>query len=123
MSAINAEPLPITGKTLLSIKIIKIDLKDASQYLDPFMTVAVRDSNEIPLSASQDTPVASRKADSEIVFNKMVHIQKAIESLPPGFAIFFEFKHYKPKKRNISTKCWAFIEQDELKEGDLALEM
>ncbi|GFO27435.1 axin interaction partner and dorsalization antagonist [Plakobranchus ocellatus] len=116
-------PLPIAGKTLLTVKIEKIDLKEASQYLDPFITVSVRDANEKLLSASQDTPVASRKTESELIFNKMVHIQKTIESLPPGFAIFFEFKHYKPKKESISTKCWALMEQDELKEGHLALEI
>lgn len=117
------KPLPIPGKTLLSVTIKKIDLKDASQYLDPFITVSVRDSNAIPLSASQDTPSASRKTDSEIYFGKIVHIQKAVESLPPGFAIFFEFKHYKPKKKNISTKCWSIIEHDELNDGDIALEI
>ncbi|RUS83157.1 hypothetical protein EGW08_009104 [Elysia chlorotica] len=87
------------------------------------MTISVRDANETPLSASQNTPVASKKTESEIIFDKKVYIQKAVESLPPGFAIFFEFKHYKPKKRTISTKCWTLIEHDELKEGNLVLEI
>jgi hypothetical protein len=41
----------------------------------------------------------------------------------PGHAVVFEFKHYKPKKKAISTKCWAFFEHDELKEGEIALEL
>ena len=40
-----------------------------------------------------------------------------------GFAIFFEFKHFKPKKAFTSTRCWTFMEQDEIKEGPLALEL
>lgn len=38
-------------------------------------------------------------------------------------AVFFEFKHYKPKKQKISTKCYSFMEQDELKNGTHPLEM
>lgn len=41
----------------------------------------------------------------------------------PGFAIFFEFKHYKPKKATVSTRCWAFMERDEIKEGTAVLEL
>lgn len=38
--------------------------------------------------------------------------------------IFFEFKHYKPKKKKVSTRCWAFMEVGELKaEGDCILEL
>ncbi|KAF4708841.1 hypothetical protein FOZ63_032008, partial [Perkinsus olseni] len=30
-------------------------------------------------------------------------------------AIFFEFKHYKPKKKKVSTRCWSFMELQEIK--------
>ena len=40
-----------------------------------------------------------------------------------GFAVFFEFKHYKPKKKLTSTKCWAFMERDEVKEGPVVIEL
>ena len=40
-----------------------------------------------------------------------------------GFAVFFELKHYKPKKKTISTKCWAFLERDEIKDGPAFLEL
>ena len=43
--------------------------------------------------------------------------------LPEGASIFFEFKHYKPKKKKVSTKCFSFIEMDEIKPGKAALEM
>ncbi|XP_043913820.1 axin interactor, dorsalization-associated protein isoform X3 [Protopterus annectens] len=40
-----------------------------------------------------------------------------------GAAIFFEFKHYKPKKRFTSTKCFAFMEMDEIKPGPVVIEL
>lgn len=40
-----------------------------------------------------------------------------------GTAIFFEFKHYKPKKDIVSTKCFAFMEQDEIKPGPACIEL
>ncbi|XP_038840641.1 axin interactor, dorsalization-associated protein-like [Salvelinus namaycush] len=48
------------------------------------------------------------------------------ESFPnrvPGAAIFFEFKHYKPKKGFTSTKCFAFMEMDEIKPGPIVIEL
>ena len=40
-----------------------------------------------------------------------------------GTAIFFEFKHYKPKKDIVSTRCFAFMEQDEFKPGPACIEL
>ena len=40
-----------------------------------------------------------------------------------GSAIFFEFKHFKPKKGNVSTKGFSFMEMDEIKPGKAFLEM
>ncbi|ETE67908.1 Axin interactor, dorsalization-associated protein [Ophiophagus hannah] len=92
------------GMTLLTIKIEKIGLKDAGQCIDPYITVSVKDLNGIDLTPVQDTPVASRKEDTYIHFNVDIEIQKHVEKLTKGAAIFFEFKHYKPKKRFTSTK-------------------
>jgi len=43
--------------------------------------------------------------------------------MPSDVTIFFEFKHYKPKKKKKSTKCFTFIERDELKAGPVASEL
>ncbi|XP_031438120.1 axin interactor, dorsalization-associated protein isoform X2 [Clupea harengus] len=111
------------GMTLLTIKIEKIGLKDAGQCIDPYITVSVKDLNGVDLNPVQDTPVASRKEDTYIHFNIDVEIQKHVEKLPKGAAIFFEFKHYKPKKRFTSTKCFAFMEMDEIKAGPIVIEL
>ena len=36
------------------------------------------------VASHQDTPVATVKEDSYIVFNVDVHIQKTLDALPPG---------------------------------------
>ncbi|XP_067841308.1 axin interactor, dorsalization-associated protein isoform X2 [Heptranchias perlo] len=111
------------GMALLTIKIEKIGLKDAGQCIDPYITVSVKDVNGVDLTPVQDTPVATRKEDMYIHFAVDVEIQKHIEKLPKGAAIFFEFKHYKPKKRFTSTKCFAFMEMDEIKAGQIVIEL
>ncbi|KAJ0060974.1 hypothetical protein NL108_003304, partial [Boleophthalmus pectinirostris] len=111
------------GMTLLTIKIEKIGLKDAGQCIDPYITISVKDVNGVDVNPAQDTPVASRKEDTYIHFNIDVEVQRHVEKLPKGAAIFFEFKHYKPKKRFTSTKCFAFMEMDEIKPGPIVIEL
>ncbi|XP_066849784.1 axin interactor, dorsalization-associated protein isoform X6 [Anser cygnoides] len=83
----------------------------------------VPDLNGIDLTPVQDTPVALRKEDTYVHFNVDIEIQKHVEKLTKGAAIFFEFKHYKPKKRFTSTKCFAFMEMDEIKPGAIVIEL
>ncbi|XP_070179601.1 axin interactor, dorsalization-associated protein-like isoform X2 [Littorina saxatilis] len=116
-------PLPVKSMTLLTVRVEQIGLKDAPQFIEPFITVSVKDGSGQDMTVTQDTPRALEKQDSCLVFNSDVHIQKAIESLPPGFAVFFELKHFKPKKQMISTRCWSCLEKDEIKEGTVALEL
>ncbi|XP_024146343.1 axin interactor, dorsalization-associated protein isoform X1 [Oryzias melastigma] len=111
------------GITLLTVRIEKIGLKDAGQCIDPYMTVSVKDVNGVDLNPVQETPVATRKEDNYIHFCVDVEIQRHVEKLPKGAAIFFEFKHYKPKKKFTSTKCYAFLEMDEIKPGPLVIEL
>lgn len=43
-----------------------------------------------------------------------------------GTAIIFEFKHFKPKKKKVSTKAWALMELEEFRNNNqakLSLEM
>ncbi|XP_038616834.1 axin interactor, dorsalization-associated protein isoform X5 [Tachyglossus aculeatus] len=108
----------------------------------------VPDMNGIDLTPVQDTPLASRKEDTYVHFNVDIELQKHVEKLTKGeavhldpsskavhtflnivkllvtcAAIFFEFKHYKPKKRFTSTKCFAFMEMDEIKPGPIVIEL
>ena len=41
-----------------------------------------------------------------------------------GYTVFFEFKHYKPKKKKLSTRCFAFMEADEIQPAqEMCLEL
>ncbi|KAM9495866.1 axin interactor, dorsalization-associated protein [Clarias gariepinus] len=111
------------GMTLLTLKIEKIGLKDAGQCIEPYITISVRDLDGVDLNPVQDTPVSTHKEDTYIHFGVDVEIQKHLEKLPKGAAIFFEFKHYKPKKKFTSTKCFAFMEMDEIKPGPILIEL
>uniref|UniRef100_A0A2K6FS33 Axin interactor, dorsalization-associated protein n=1 Tax=Propithecus coquereli TaxID=379532 RepID=A0A2K6FS33_PROCO len=103
------------GMMLLTIRIEKIGLNDIGQCIDPYITICVKDLNGIDL-----TPV---KEDTYVHFNVDVELQKHVEKLTKGAAIFFEFKHYKPKKRFSSTKCFAFMKMDEIKPGPIVVEL
>jgi len=120
-------PIPVMekGKTYISLKIEKIGLKDAADFMDPYMTISVKNMSGSDITMPQSTPIATRKDSDFVYFDKIsVHLQKPMEYLPVGFAIFIEFKHYKPAKKKTSLKCFCFLEKDELVDGaSLVLEL
>jgi hypothetical protein len=78
------------------------------------------------LEPQQDTPPCNRNKPNYVLFGKTVDVQTPTSKLKPGSAIIFEFKHFKPKKKKVSTKAWALMEYDEFVNNDqskLALEM
>lgn len=104
--------------TVVCFRIEKIGLKDAQEYIDPFMTVLVADARANILD-SRDTNFASERRATHVMFNQQVYLNVSLEDMErSGAAIFFEFKHYKPKKKKISTRCWAFMELTELKRDE-----
>merc|ERR1719174_1776081 len=104
--------------TVVCIRIEKIGLKDAQEYIDPFMTVLVADPRTNTLD-THDTPVAPERRATHVIFNHQVYLNISLEDMQrQSAALFFEFKHYKPKKKKISTRCWAFMELNELKMDD-----
>ena len=38
----------------------------------------------------------------------------AVSVVAEGAAVFFEFKHYKPKGKYMSVRCWSLLEMDEV---------
>lgn len=110
-------------ETLVTVRIEKIGLKDASSHIDPFFVVSCKDIAGVDLCPSQKTPTAARRDDTYLYFGTDVEIQICIEKMARNSAIFFEMKHYKPNKRMTSSKCFAFMEQDELKSGPCVIEL
>eukprot|EP00928_Gymnodinium_smaydae_P070937 TRINITY_DN54669_c0_g1_i1.p1 TRINITY_DN54669_c0_g1~~TRINITY_DN54669_c0_g1_i1.p1 ORF type:complete len:314 (+),score=59.29 TRINITY_DN54669_c0_g1_i1:69-944(+) len=106
--------------TVVSIRIEKIGLKDAQDYIDPYMTVIVADNAPKPnMVDTHDTPVSIERRATHVMFNHTVYLNISLEDMQKqGAALFFEFKHYKPKKKKVSTRCWAFMELSELRADD-----
>lgn len=104
--------------TVVSLRIEKIGLKDAQDYIDPFMTVIVADT-KTNLLDTHDTPTARERRATHVIFNHQVYLNISLEDMQrQQAALFFEFKHYKPKKKKVSTRCWAFMELSELKRDE-----
>eukprot|EP00742_Colponemidia_sp_Colp-10_P001725 GILJ01001847.1.p1 GENE.GILJ01001847.1~~GILJ01001847.1.p1 ORF type:complete len:310 (+),score=47.94 GILJ01001847.1:45-932(+) len=109
-------PLPsAAGGAVLSIRIDRIGLKDAQEYINPFIAISVYDSVGAKVEAQQHTPFATELRPNYVMFGNTVHIQTSLQRLrQTRAAVFFEFIHYKPKKKYQSTRCWTFMEMDEI---------
>ncbi|XP_074661081.1 axin interactor, dorsalization-associated protein-like [Tubulanus polymorphus] len=122
-SLVSLPPLPGQDQTKISLWIEKLGIKDAPQYIDSFITVAVKDAKGIDLNTPIDTPMSNHRDENYVYFGSEITIERPLECLPTGFAIFLEFRHYKPKKKTVSTKCWTFLERDEIKDGPVIAEL
>jgi hypothetical protein len=104
--------------TVVCLRIEKIGLKDAQEYIDPFMTIIVADT-KTNLLDTHDTALGKERRATHVIFNHQVYLNISFEDMQrQSAALFFEFKHYKPKKKKVSTRCWAFMELNELKMDD-----
>eukprot|EP00357_Protocruzia_adherens_P007272 CAMPEP_0115018210 /NCGR_PEP_ID=MMETSP0216-20121206/28643_1 /TAXON_ID=223996 /ORGANISM="Protocruzia adherens, Strain Boccale" /LENGTH=279 /DNA_ID=CAMNT_0002389307 /DNA_START=42 /DNA_END=881 /DNA_ORIENTATION=+ len=107
--------------TQIYLDVERIGLKDAGNYIHPMLTISVVDQFGKPISM-QDTPYAERQLDQYIFFNTEVNLEITYEEiLEQQLYLFFEFKHYKPKKKKVSTRCWAFMDTEELKDNTEAI--
>jgi hypothetical protein len=124
------------GQTGISIRIEKIQLQNAVQYLEPTITVSIydKDGRVVAGGGPQVTPPCSRiepaispdqKEQSEyLVFNTEVHLQLPLHLIPKSAAVFFELKHFKAAKSRVSTKCFSFLEHDEIERpGAIPMEL
>lgn len=111
------------GETLVTLRIEKIGLKNAANHIDPYISISCKDISGVDVCTPQKTPVCTQRDDTFIYFGIDVELQIPIEKLPRNSAVFFEIMHYKPQKRMTSLKCFAFMEQDELKPGPCVIEL
>ena len=109
-----APPPFVGGGSQLAVVIVRIDMDDAMDLFEPRIVITLVDGKGNPLESPQETPIASQRSETGIVFNSTVQIQSNIDTLPDKAALFFEFKHYKPKKKKLSTKAFSFLEPDEI---------
>mmetsp|Transcript_22100 Transcript_22100/g.42965 ORF Transcript_22100/g.42965 Transcript_22100/m.42965 type:complete len:325 (+) Transcript_22100:162-1136(+) len=121
-----AKPV-IKGRQVV-LTIGKMGFKDdklRDSFVDPIITVYVVSGGNI-VGSQQDTCVASERKDQHLFWTgggAKLTLSQTMESILPGSAVFFEFRHYKKKKAKISVKCWGFIEREDLKDGDHVVEL
>lgn len=112
-------PQVSAGQTSISLAIEKIGLKDAETYIDAQLTVSLVDSTGKVIE-SQNTARTNNLRPSYVIFpaGTVIHIQTPWEEIQAkGYTLFFEFKHYKPKKKKVSTRCFALMEVAELEKA------
>ena len=104
----------------MSVYLEKIGLKDAQTYIDAHITVSIVRSGT---KGSQVVESVDVKANSKkpakpnyVPFENEIHLKTSLEEvIEEDLTIFFEFKHYKPKAKKVSTRCFALMEVDEVK--------
>ena len=115
------------GQRYLKIQIKSIGLKDAMDYLDPFIGISLRTGSQSKrvLEEEQFTPIPKQKrSDQAVNFDVPVFLLTPIDDIPANANLFFEFKHFKPKKSYMSVRCWSMLSRDEMEEeGPRALEI
>jgi len=115
---------PIKDKgTRIEVIVDRIGLKDADDCIDPFISVSVIDHRGKFVGKQQSTSPPSKRRPQYINFGCLVHLQNVLDDMGAGWAILFECKHFKPRSKKISTKCWCFIEFEDIRAGQQALEL
>ncbi|DAZ96451.1 TPA: hypothetical protein N0F65_006497 [Lagenidium giganteum] len=112
------------GASYLDIVVDRIGLKDASVYVNPTVVVSVHDKDGKMMGEKHETAVGKSVEALHVTFSSKVRLGVSLKEMEErGAAVFFEFVHYKLKKRKKSCRCWALLELDELKAGVVALEL
>jgi len=110
-----------SGDATIHVYVEKIGLKDATTYMDAQVKVSVVDKGGRVIE-SQTTPKSRQAKATFVVFGNDLYFKTKTNNFEnKGYNFFFEFIHYKPKKKKTSTRCYAFMEPEELaqREGQL----
>eukprot|EP01063_Lacrimia_lanifica_P005472 TRINITY_DN13247_c0_g1_i1.p2 TRINITY_DN13247_c0_g1~~TRINITY_DN13247_c0_g1_i1.p2 ORF type:complete len:326 (+),score=158.99 TRINITY_DN13247_c0_g1_i1:83-979(+) len=113
------------GQRSVRLHINDIGLKDAMDYLDPFISVSLRAPSGNQLEPEQHTPVPKHQRLPQLLpFDVSVHLNTPLDDIAPAANVFLEFKHFKPKKNKISCRCWSMLSAEELQtEGKKNIEI
>ena len=103
------------GDILLTLYVSKMGFKDVSNFTDPTMTISIVDSNGVIIEQPEEIKGSEISKPNHVLFNQEVHFNTPMRLIENDFGFFFEFKHFKAKKKKVSTKAWCFLELDEIK--------
>ena len=102
------------GDILISLHTSKLGFKDVSIFADPTLTISIVDSNGVIIEQPDEIKATEISEPFHVVFNREVVFNTPMRLIENNFGFFFEFKHFKAKKKKVSTKAWCFLEQDEI---------
>lgn len=104
----------------MGIKVVieRIGLKDAAEYIDPFITLSVVDDNGVLMESPQDTPYSTKLDGKYLHFHCTIYVQTPLDALPRDGAVMLEFKHYKPDKQKTSVRAYSFLDKEEVRRAD-----
>lgn len=105
-------PKASASATTVLIQVEKIGLKDAQNYIQPFLKISVVDHSGRVIEEVQDVKALPNPKPTHVMFDKTVDLKTPVDKIG---AIFFEFMHFKPKKQKQSTRCYTFMEPQEIK--------
>lgn len=101
------------GSTTLEVFIEKIGLKDAQTYFEPQINVLVIGPGG-NIIEQEESAKSTRQKPNYVTFEQLFSLSSTIDFFQSGATLFFEFKHFKPKAKKVSTRCFAFMEYDEI---------
>ena len=110
-------PVLDAGLSSVSLHVSSVGLKDASEYVNPFVHVLVTSARGPPVEA-QATPFLrlSSEDDRALSVDCDVHLSTSLERMASeGLTVFLELRHWKAAKRKVSTRCFALLEPEELR--------
>ena len=108
----------------VTVCVERIGLKDAPIYVKPRIVVSLVNGSGRLVEKQQELPISTKRENKHIVFGQSVYLQTPLEKFGADYSLFFEFKHFKEDKKKLSTRCFSFMERDEMKPDELiALEL
>jgi len=114
--------LPATpGKHRLTIRVHSIGVNHPEKYIQPFIAVSLKDDIGLSITPDQDVRWPVKIEKPFVVFEKDVEIQRYVENIYKGCAIYFELKYYRKKEKLVTTKCFTFLEVKAIKSGPFTL--
>ena len=110
------------GDIVLTLHIAKMGFKDVGIFNSPRLVVSIVDSNGVIIEQPEEVKAIEASEPFHVVFNQDLHFNTPMRLIENDFGFFFEFKHFKQKKKKVSTKAWCFLELDEIN-GDSGKEI
>lgn len=108
------------GLTRLYIHIIKFGMRDIKKVIQPYLVISLRDRDSVNLCDIQPSNCAQSIQDFHAVFDNCFYdVQRYIEKIPKGSALFFELR----SSADRLTKYYSVLTKEKFTTGKGFLEL